>query len=558
MLIHNPIIPGFNPDPSIVRVGDDYYIATSSFSFFPGIPIYHSRDLVHWEQISYAFTNPDWLPLEPTRVSSGLYAPTLRYHEGLFYVIVCNNSVSKTYVVTAEDPKGPWSEPHVLPATFDPDLFWDEDGTCYLSENLTHSFPGRDKADIGDMKIGMAVLDTEKWELGEIIPVWTGALFNAISPEAPHIYKKDGYYYLLISEGGTEYYHAVTIARSRNILGPYEGYDGNPILTMRHLRHNYPIVGTGHADMVETPSGEWYIVFLGYRIYGGYHKNMGRETFIAPMIWEEGWPVVFPDTGKCEWTYKAPKGVEPCPFVPELKRDEFNAPDLALCWNSLGTPNNNIYRLADSRLYLRAAKTPVRPFENERNFPKSNASMTEVDFYPHAMSFLGRRQSYISFSAAVKMEFSPKENETAGLVYIQNNRADLRIELAQENGNTVLRVMKFWVDQHNENYKLRAGFPIDSGEECLKKVAWTGNTAFMRIATDGQRAFVMAGKSENEYEILLDNVDVSYVATETCGGFVGAYLGMFCSGNGVESDNEAAFDWFEYSGDNVYSREDEQ
>ena len=546
MQIRNPIIPGFNPDPSAIRVGDDFYLATSTFSYFPGIPIYHSRDLVHWEHISYAFSDPVELELEPESISGGLFAPTLRYHDGLYYVIVLNISARTTYVVTAEDPRGPWSSPHKLPMVFDPDLFWDDDGKCYVAGSMMASFPPP-KHNFGP-RIGVYELNTETWELSpEMTGLWTGALFDSISPEAPHLYKKDGWYYLLIAEGGTEHFHAVTIARSRSVLGPYEGYDGNPILTHRHLPQGYPICATGHADLFSTPNGDWYMVFLASRTYGGYHKNMGRETFIAPVIWENDWPVVSPETGKCEFAYPAPAGLAPCAFMPPLKRDDFTVDKLGLQWNTLGSPVNDIYRLADSRLYLKAVAEPIRPEEVVQ--PSFGPGRERKPLRPRALAFVGRRQQHMSFSATTKVTFTPREKETAGLVVLQNNHANLRLELGLEQGQKVLKVLKYIVDTHAELG--HHGAHITAEETCLACIPWAADSAVLRIWTEGQEHHFWAGEDESSLRPVYESVHGGFLGSETSGGFVGAYIGMFCSGNGADSDNEAAFDWFEYSGTEI-------
>ena len=542
MQIHNPIIPGFNPDPSIICVGQDFYLATSSFSYFPGIPIYHSRDLMHWEQLSYAFSNPAWLALGPESISAGLFAPTLRYHDGVFYVIVANMSTFKTLVVTATDPAGPWSEPHELHMTFDPDLFWDADGRCYVASSMMGGF-GQPIAP-GAPRIGVYELDTETWTLSDQqTGLWTGALYDAISPEAPHLYYRDGWYYLMIAEGGTEHFHAVTIARSRSVLGPYEGCAGNPILTHRHLPQGYPICAVGHADLVQTPAGEWYMVFLASRTYGGYHKNMGRETFIAPVIWENGWPVVSPETGRCEFTYPAPAGLTPHPFLPPLARDDFEGDTLGLQWNFLGSPVNPVYRLGESALHLRAIAAPIRPAQRE---PAPRGMGMPEPVKPRALSFVGRRQQHMSFSAATRIHFAPADSETAGIVLLQNNHANLRIELAQEDGQTVLRALRYVVDTHAALG--HHGQDITAEETCLASIPWHSDRAVLRIWAVGQAHQLLAGETENDLRPFCPPVDGGFLGSETCGGFVGAFVGMFCSGNGTDSANEAAFDWFEYSG----------
>ena len=267
-LITNPVLRGFYPDPSICRVGEDYYMVTSSFAYYPGVPVFHSRDLRHWEQLGHVLTRPSQLPLDCRHISGGIYAPTLRYHDGLFYMITTNVDGIGDFIVTAKDPAGPWSEMHVLKDVpgIDPSLMWDDDGTCYMCGNEWGS---------GEPVLWAAVLDTETFTLGERHMLWGGALHDCHAPEAPHLYKKDGWYYLMIAEGGTEYFHAVTIARSRSVFGPYTGFEGNPIVTHRHLGKDFPISNVGHADLVETQSGDWYMVLLGSRLVDG-HRILGR------------------------------------------------------------------------------------------------------------------------------------------------------------------------------------------------------------------------------------------------------------------------------------------
>ncbi|HEY3390378.1 MAG TPA: glycoside hydrolase family 43 protein, partial [Prolixibacteraceae bacterium] len=220
----NPVIPGFHPDPSVCRVGDDYYLVTSTFEYFPGVPVFHSKDLVNWEQIGHCLTRDSQLPLQKCGASGGIYAPTIRYHDGLFYMVVTNVSGGGNFFVTAKDPAGEWSEPlWINQGGIDPTIFWDEDGKAYFMSTGHHFDTGKQREGIAISEID---LKTGK-RITEPIPVWLGT--GGRYPEAPHIYKKDGYYYLLIAEGGTEYGHKVTISRSRNIYGPYESAPGNPI-----------------------------------------------------------------------------------------------------------------------------------------------------------------------------------------------------------------------------------------------------------------------------------------------------------------------------------------
>ncbi len=283
--INNPILPGFYPDPSICRVGDDFYIACSSFEIYPGIPIFHSKDLAHWEKIGHALTKENGFHVEANMVVNGIAAPTLRYHNGTFYVMSCNFSHKGNFMVTAKDPAGPWSEPVWLPEVPDLDcsLFFDNDDKAYIVT------PGNAEQEDNNRGIFISEFDLDTGCLvGERKQIWNSAARCAAAPEAPHIYHIGEYYYLMIAEGGTEHYHAVTIARSKALFGWYEGNPANPVMTHRHLGFDYPIDNVGHADLVDTPDGNWYAVMLGSRIIEGPYKNLGRETYICPVIWERG------------------------------------------------------------------------------------------------------------------------------------------------------------------------------------------------------------------------------------------------------------------------------
>ncbi len=281
-----PIIPGFHPDPSICRVGDDYYIANSSFEYAPGVPISHSRDLVTWTLVGNALTRPSQLTPSAGAASAGIYAPTLRHHDGRFYLITTNVAeVSRGHlIVSADDPAGPWSEPVHTRGTvgIDPDLSWDENGICHLTWASFHpALQG-----IASVPVNPATGEL----LGEPRLLWPGTGLS--HPEGPHLYRIGDWWYLLLAEGGTERGHAVTIARARTLDGEWEAAPANPLLTHRSL--DLPVQNTGHADLVECADGSWAMVYLGVRPLGQtpkFHLN-GRETFIAGVDWAHGWPVV--------------------------------------------------------------------------------------------------------------------------------------------------------------------------------------------------------------------------------------------------------------------------
>lgn len=245
----NPVIPGYHPDPSVCRVGDTFYLVNSSFQYFPGVPIFQSKDMVHWQQIGNVLDRESQIPLKGASSWLGIYAPTIRYHEGTYYMITTNVGNGGNFIVTATDPRGPWSEPVWLKQQgIDPSLYF-ENGKCYMVSN-----PGD--------AIWLCEINPKTGEqLSASKKLWQGD--GGRYPECPHIYKKDGYYYLLISEGGTELAHHLTIARSRNIDGPYESNPKNPILTnCSRLGQSLQIQGTGHGDLVQAPDGSWWMVFL--------------------------------------------------------------------------------------------------------------------------------------------------------------------------------------------------------------------------------------------------------------------------------------------------------
>ncbi len=512
--LQNPILKGFYPDPSICRVGEDYYLVTSSFEYYPGIPIFHSKDLVHWEQIGHVLDRPSQLNLDSIRVSGGVYAPTIRYHKGVYYVI--NTLIGKggNFYVTATNPAGPWSDPIWIKDApgIDPSLFFDADDKVYYTGN------GRPVDNTPDSKkrhIWLQEFDLKQQKLvGEkTVILVEGALHDAQSAEAPHIYKKDGYYYLIIAEGGTGENHAVTVFRSKNIKGPYESNKKNPILTHRNLGRNYPIACTGHADIVDTQNGEWWMVLLGVRPYGGFHYNLGRETFLTPVSWEENWPVVNPGLGKVLFSQAGPNlpifNIKNQPAV-----DDFNVDTLAFAWNFLRTPRNKFWSLQEKKGALRVHLLPEK--------------ISQLV----SPAFIGRRQQDTSFEASCKMTFSPQSpNETAGLVVFMNNDYHFRFEKTIHNGAGQIVVTK----RH-------AGV-----ETILANVPATNAEVELTVFANGQSYGFKLKDGAGAVKTILINVDGRTLSRINAGGFTGTYIGMYASSNGLSSSNYADFDWFKYS-----------
>lgn len=532
--IQNPILPGFYPDPSIVRVEDDFYMITSSFSYYPGVPIFHSRDLVHWEQIGHVLDRPSQLPLDANHMSAGIYAPTLRYHEGTFYMVTTNVDHGGNFIVTAENPAGPWSDPHWITEApgIDPSLFWDDDGKAYFI-GICNGI------DMRHTKIWISEIDLETFRLaGEKNNVWGGAMIDTWCAEAPHVYKKDGYYYLMIAEGGTEFYHSVTISRSRHIMGPYENYDGNPILTHRHLSMYHPIISVGHGDLVELKDGSWYMVMLGSRPYGGHHKNMGRETFLAPVIWENDWPVVSPETGKVEFTYPAPPLEEVLmPQIPAT--DDFDGTKLGYQWIILGTPSDDLWKLENSRLKIRTvAKGMESASLDALKEPRDEKSKV------NCAGFVGRRQQHMNYRVSTTLYFTPEGKETAGLILLQNDYQSLRAEMALEHGERILRVWKGYRSLKSSLTYTTQAPPYQ--KELCGQMAWKNDMVTFELQAKGQKNSFYAIAEDGTKYALAENLDGGFLGSETAGGFIGACIGMFASGNGVDSGHYAAFDQFTY------------
>jgi xylan 1,4-beta-xylosidase len=523
----NPILPGFYPDPSICRVGEDYYLVNSTFEYFPGLPIFHSRDLVHWRQLGHVLDRPSQLPLDGVYASGGLYAPTIRYNEGTFYVIntlVGGTSKKGNFIVTATNPAGPWSELYWLENApgIDPSLFFDDDSRAWFVGNRT---PLRSQYE-GHREIWLQELDLQSMRLvGDVHVLWDGALKGAVHAEAPHIYKQEGMYYLMIAEGGTSHNHAVTIARSAKITGPYEGNRRNPIMTHRHLGLDYPIVGTGHADLVETQFGEWWMVLLAMRPYGGYFYNLGRETFLVPVRWEDGWPVVAAGSGRVESVGRAPNLPEHrWPSLPVC--DHFETQTLAPQWNFLRTPRDDFWSLSVRPGYLRLQLRPER--------------LTDLA----NPSFVGRRQQHMRFTARAALEFTPQHDyECAGLVLLQNNEFHFRFVITGGAATTV-RLVKRSAPEPNLRF-----MPMPTGTDVtLAEFPIESNRFYFKVGADGQAYSFYIATEPEAWQPVAEGVDGRILSTPLAGGFVGTYIGMYTSSNGQPSANTADFDWFEYVG----------
>lgn len=424
LMLINPILPGFYPDPSIIRVDDDFYIVNSSFEYFPAIPIWHSRDLVNWRQIGNAVDRAEQnLDLSDVAPSGGVQAATIRHHNGVFYIT--STRVKRQwpgsnyhFVVTATDINGPWSKCHFIEDAYgiDSSLFFDGEKAYFLA-NRESSNPRFEN----DAEIWISEINLDTFELvGEKHTLWNGT--GGIFPEGPRMYKRNGFYYLLIAEGGTLHFHTTSIARSENIFGPYNSSPRNPILTHKHLAREYPVHNVGHADMVELKDGSWWGVALASRprggfydggnvkwSFGGYYRNLGRETFIFPVTWpaDDQSPLFAPATGKVEDSYEI-AGLK------EYKQTDvaidFSPESLAIKWVSIrNEQQKNFELLPESALVLELQDS----FEN---------------------TFLGTRQTSWNFSYAATVDLSDlKSGDVFGFAAYIKEGAYLSLEIKRTN-----------------------------------------------------------------------------------------------------------------------------
>lgn len=489
----NPVIKGFSPDPSVCAVGDDYYLVTSTFAYFPGVPIYHSKDLVNWKQIGNILDREEQLNLLEAEQSGGIFAPCLRYHQGTFYMITTNVSHGGNFIVTATDPSGPWSNPYFIDNApgIDPSLFFDDDGQCYYVG--TRPNPEGVKYN-GDWEVWLQALDIDTMKLtGVSTKLWKGALHTAIWPEAPHIYKKDGYYYLLIAEGGTGYNHACTVARSDKVDGPYIGNKNNPILTHRHLGRDFPVQNVGHGDFVETPDGKWYITLLASRMYNGY-SNLGRETFLAEVVFEDGWPVVNPGIGRLLEVQE-----HHLPLVPVLYEERYTFESFHPACLFLRNPKMENYDQHARPGWLRLHPTKV--------------TLSDLD----SPTYIGLRQQSMNYVLSAQLDIALADGGEAGLVILQNEQYSVRLVVCREENQTTVKMIA----------------RIDGEETILGSCLVTDNTVILDIHGSGQEVKGVCHTSDGTLTIA-EGVNVHYLSTEVAGGFVGCTLGVYATSQAAD------------------------
>jgi len=524
----NPVLPGFRPDPSICRAGDDFYLVTSTFEYFPGLPVQHSRDLLNWHLIGHVLDRPEQLNLDGVRSSGGLYAPTIRWHRGVFYV-VCTligappGRPGGNFVVTATDPAGPWSDPVWLgePESFDPSLFFDDvDGGAWFC--ATRPDPAAPIA--GGTEIWVRRFDPQALRLvGPEQVIWHGALVDAVWAEAPHLYRSpDGDLLLLIAEGGTAHDHAVTCARAKLATGPYRNNPRNPVLTHRHLGARSPVVGAGHADLVTAADGTWWAVLLAIRARreaddDTYHYTLGRETFLAEVSWEDGWPVFNPGIGALR-TDQAGPDVPAAPWPPVPERDDFDRDRLGPGWSYLRTPSAGLVSLSERPGWLALHPQPEG---------------TEDAGCP---AFVARPQETWDFRATGLLDFDPADaGPVAGIMLRQSERFSLRLLICSGTSAGVTS----------------GSLPGSRRARVVRRFAGVDEVVAERPVPDGLLRLTVAGAgldyTFSVNDLVLATVDGRVLSTTVAGGFTGTMIGPYAARPDRPGAAPSAFwDWFEY------------
>ncbi len=494
----NPILPGFQPDPSIVRVGDDFYLVNSTFAWFPGIPIYHSRDLVHWRQIGNAIDRPGMLDFKGLGTNRAVFAPAITWHEGTFYILNTCIDCGGNYLVTAKDPAGPWSDPIWLPFDgIDCSLFIDSDGSAWVVNN---GEPEEKPRYDGHRAIWIQAFDLKTLKLfGPRKVLVDGGVHPEDKPvwaEGPHVFKKDGWYYLMAAEGGTAEDHSETIYRSRKPDGPYEAGPVNPILTQRDLPAGRPdrIEATGHADLVRLDDGTWWGVFLATRPFAGQSTLLGRETFLLPVTWHEGWPLFLPAGEPVPLV--APRPALPASPGDEWNRwtDDFNERALSPEWIRLRNPGPvQDHALEGGDLVLVPSADPAGSLG--------------------APAFWGRRLRHPTATVSTTVTFTAdKPGDYAGLLAFMDESPFLAFGIEDD---------KLVARRRTDTKQDERGEPIASTPR-----AGSGPVE-LRIATDGGNAALSWRKPGGHWQMLAPNVDVEPLASVHAGLFTGLVIGPY-------------------------------
>jgi len=497
----NPILRGFYPDPSVTRLGDDFYLVTSTFAYFPGLPVFKSRDLVTWTQVANAIDRPEQLDFKDLGLSRGVFAPTISHRDGTFYILNTCVDCGGNFLITAKDPAGPWSDPIWIKDIdgIDPSFFFDDDGRTWILNNGPPEGP--------PLYAGHRAIWLQEFDLAARKPIGprkvlvNGGVDISKQPvwiEGPHILKRGGWYYLSCAEGGTSENHSQVILRSRSVTGPYEPWSGNPILTQRGLPADrpHPITSAGHAELVETAKGEWWASFLATQPYDGDFYNTGRETFLLPVTWtDDGWPVILQAGQAIPRAVRRPD-LPATSSKPQAAREDFDGQPLGPEWMTIRNPRGPWYRLDHGSLVLDGAE------------PLGG---------PGHPAYAGRRQQHMNAEAATRVRFAPaKDGDRAGLVALQSPDFFYALTVTRKGAATVVALERRAGPKDPVNGAVVASAPVPAGRPLdLRVTARGGRYDFAYALTPGR------------WTTLAADQDGSILSTKTGGGFVGATFGLY-------------------------------
>jgi xylan 1,4-beta-xylosidase len=483
MKFNNPVIKGFYPDPSVCKAGELYYMACSSMQYFPGVPLFESKDLINWTPIGHALTRKSQIMLDKVNSSGGVFAPTLRYHNGRFYMTTTNDTTRQNFYVWTDDIRGGWSDPIFIDqGGIDPDLYFEKDSAFFMSNGT------------GENGIGV-ILQCEidiatGRKLTPSTPLWQGTGGRFL--ESPHMYRINGWYYLMAAEGGTEFGHMVTYARSESIHGPFEAYPDNPVLTNRNLG-GYEVQAVGHGDLIQDLNGNWWMFHLAFRQIGMWipYHHLGREVFLAPVTFrEDGW-FTAGHNGMTLTSFETDR-ISDGVVQQEKKVYSFDNTAWDIDWCYLRHPNDENYQLGENRLTLTGTLV----------------TLDQVD----SPTFIGIRQK--DFDAIITCEVELANCGEAGItMYMdENHHYDLAIRRKDRQYEVINRL------NVGDIKSVEQAAPIEKMNRRVQLCIQAGREHYsFSVRLDGQ-------------DIPLGKAQTKYLSSEVAGGFTGVIVGLYAIG----------------------------
>ncbi len=479
MKYNNPVIKGFYPDPSVCKVNNTFYLVCSSFQYFPGVPIFKSKDLINWKQIGHCLTRKSQIQLDQVNSSGGVFAPTIRYNNGRFYMVTTNETEQKNFYVWTNNIYGEWSEPiFVEQGGIDPSLYFEDDKTYFMSN-------GSDENGVSSIFQCEIDIETGK-KLTQSLPIWQGTGGRYL--ESPHLYKINGMYYIMAAEGGTEYGHMITYARGKSLNGPFEAYKNNPVLTNRNLG-GYELQGMGHGDLIEDNSGNWWILHLGFRQIGQWttFHHLGREVFLTPATFDkDGWF----SAGNNGTTIKSfeVENIHRQIVQNEKKCDTFSDTKWNLDWIHLRLSHLENYIFEENKLKLKGTSI--------------NLDMAD------SPTFIGIRQK--DFNANISCDICIFDGEAGITLYMdENHHYDLAIQRCEDSYKVIQRL------NIGDIKSIQNTVPLESNNNASLVIHANNDFYDFNIILDGK-------------EIKLGKAQTRYLSSEVAGGFTGVVIGLYC------------------------------